>query len=275
MGDAAERPRTPARAGIEPTRNGLPSPLLALEFLTVLRLRRPPLADADAVAAAQLWYPTVGLLIGGIVAGADRLLTGRVPAAPEAVLLLLLLEGLPGLLHLDGLADSADGLLGLHDRGRRLAIMRDSRTGSFGVAAIALYLLLAFAATTALSGPARTSVLIVSPVVGRTGMVAVMAAFPYARQAGLAAGFHARARSWIGVAALLSSTAFVLLLLGAGGFVLVAAGTVAALLLGLLARARVGGMTGDVVGAASELAQVAALTLAGALQAHTWFRPWL
>ena len=261
-------------AGFGPPSTRLPSPMVALEFLTVLRLRRPRVIAAAAVARAQLWYPLVGLLLGGLAAGIDRLLTGRMPAAPEAALLVLLLEGLTGLLHLDGLADAADGLLGLHSRERRLEIMRDSRTGSFGVAAIALILLLAFAAVSALSGPARSAVLLVSPVTGRAAMVTVMAAFPYARTGGLADGFHLHARSWVGATALAMACVIALLALGVAGIGLLAGGIAAALLVGVFARVRVGGVTGDVVGASCEVAQVVCLTLAAALQAHSWFRPW-
>src|SRR5579883_2548217 len=109
-----------------PRAHRLPSPLLAIEFLTVLRLQPARVVAPEDVARALLWYPAVGLLLGLGLAGVDRLLLPRLPAAPESALLLLALEGATGLLHLDGLADSADGLLGLHDRERRLAIMKDS-----------------------------------------------------------------------------------------------------------------------------------------------------
>jgi len=259
--------------GITPV--ALASPLLALEFLTVLRVRRPPLTDETALARAQIWYPAVGLCIGLLVAGIDRMMAPLLPRATEAVLLLVVWEGITGLLHLDGLADAADGLLGLHSREQRLEIMRDSRVGSFGAASLVFYLLLSYGAIAALRGPARTPLLIIAPLVGRAAMVAVLSVFGYARPDGLAAGFHAAARGWPGVLALASGCLLAALLLGWGGLLLLAAGIAVSLGAGAFAAARIGGMTGDVVGAACELAQLTVLVVAGGLQSGTWFRPWL
>ena len=253
----------------------LPSALVALEFLTVLRLRRTPLTDAAGLAAAQAWYPLVGLLLGLGLAGLDLLLRGRVPAAPLAVLLLIALEGMTGLLHLDGLADSADGLLGLHSRERRLEIMRDSRLGAFGAAALVFYLLLMYACLSTLSGPARSSALIGAPVAGRGAMTLLSALFAYARPSGLGLGFQRAAQGAPGVIAAVSFVAILLLVAGPAGLIPAAAGLLAACAVGLLARARLGGLTGDVFGAGCELAQVASLCMAGALQGQPWFRPWL
>ncbi|HLZ72927.1 MAG TPA: adenosylcobinamide-GDP ribazoletransferase [Dehalococcoidia bacterium] len=251
------------------------SPLLALEFLTVLHLRRPPLVDAPTLAAAQAWFPLVGAGIGGVLALLDRLLAGRLPAAPEAVLLLILWEGLTGLLHLDGLADCADGLLGLHASERRLEIMRDSRVGSFGVAAIALYLLFVFAALGSLHGAARGATLVAAPALGRGAMVALAAALPYVRADGLGLGFHRAARGWPGVVALILAVGIALLCGGWGGLVLLGAALVGAAAVGSIAWRRLGGLTGDVFGAACELAQAAVLIAALAMQGTGWVRPWL
>src|SRR3990172_3011497 len=110
--------------------------LAALEFLTVLRVRRRDAAfDEAAFAASQAYYPLVGLLIGAIAGGAWLALDWALPSPPAAALAVVVLAALSGGLHLDGLADSADGLFGGGDRERRLAIMRDSRTGSFGALA--------------------------------------------------------------------------------------------------------------------------------------------
>ncbi len=251
------------------------SALSALEFLTVFRFRRPAVVSAAALARSQLWYPMVGLLVGLAIAGVDRLLAGRMPGGPEAVLLLILLEGVSGLLHIDGLADSGDGLLGLHTPERRLEIMRDSATGAFGVAVMIFYLLLMFACLDALTAPTRTAILIVVPVAGRAAMVCVAAAVPYARSSGLASGFHAAARSWVGAAALTIAAGVTFLVGGLGGLALLGIGLIAALLVALFARARIGGMTGDVIGASCEVAQAGVLLFAVVLQSQAWFRPWL
>ncbi len=262
-----------AADGAEPA-GGLASPLVALEFLTVVRLRRAPLVAAPALAAAQLWYPWVGALLGGVLALLDLLLRGRLPVAVETVLLLAVWEGATGLLHLDGLADFADGLLGLHTRERRLEIMRDSRVGSYGVAAVALYLLLAHAALGSLHGSSRTMALVTAPALGRAAMVGLAAALPYARTDGLGLGFQRAARGWPGALALLSALAIALLCAGVGGLVLIAAAAAGCGCLGLLAWRRLGGVTGDVFGAGCELAQAGVLLAAAAMQGAGWLRPW-
>src|SRR5579875_3728313 len=198
---------------------GLPSPLLALEFLTVLRVRRPPLATATEVARAQLWYPLVGLAIGLLVAGLDALLQPRLPALPEAAILIAILAGLTGFLHLDGLADCADGLLGLHAPEKRLDIMRDSRIGAFGAVAIALDLLLLWSALATLSGPARGATIALTPTLGRAAMI-VVAFFPNAHPGGLASGFREAARGPYGLGALLLAALIAAGALGAGGLAL-------------------------------------------------------
>lgn len=258
-----------ARAG-----GGLPSPLVALEFLTVLRLRRAPLLDASALAAAQLWYPAIGAALGGLLAFLDLALRGRLAAAPEGVLLLICWEGATGLLHLDGLADCADGLLGLHTRERRLEIMRDSRVGSFGVAAVVLYLSLASAALGSLHGTSRTVTLIAAPALGRAAMVGLAAALPYVRADGLGLGFRRAARRWPGGVALASALGLALLCGGMGGLALVMAAAAGCGCVALLAWRRLGGATGDIFGAGCELAQAGVLLAAVALQGVSWFRPW-
>ncbi len=261
-------------AGGAGPRGGPPSPLVALEFLTVLHLRRARLVDATALAAAQLWYPAVGALLGGLLVLIDLALRGRLPVAAASVLLLVAWEGATGLLHLDGLADCADGLLGLHSRERRLEIMRDSRVGSFGVVAIVLYLLLANAAIGALHGTTRSVALLTAPTLGRAAMVGIAAALPYARNDGLGLGFRRAARGWPGALALLSALAIALNCAGAGGLVLVAAAAAGCGCLALLAWRRLGGVTGDVFGAGCELAQAGVLLAAAAMQGAGWLRPW-
>lgn len=277
MAGAAGDARQPERADGSRARRlpiELPSPLLALEFLTVLRLRPARTTSAERVAAAQLWYPSVGLLIGLALAGLNRLLDGPLAPGPLAALLLAALVSIPGLLHLDGLADSADGLLGSHERERRLEIMRDSRVGAFGVAAVALYLLCGFAAIGALHGPARTPALLIAPIAARSALVGVTAAFPYARQTGLGLGFRAAALGWPGRLAIVSGLLLSFAIAGLGGLIVLGAATAAAFSVALFAYRRLGGVTGDVLGAGCELGQLAALVVAGAFPGHNWLHLW-
>lgn len=258
-----------------PARGLLVSPLAAVEFLTVVRLRRASAAKQPQLAQAQLWYPAVGLGIGLLIAGLDRLLHPHLPPLTEAALLLLALEGCTGFLHLDALADCADGLLCVADRTRRLEIMRDSRAGAFAITAVCLYLLLTWSALGELAGPARSAVLILTPVAGRFALVAVSAAFPYARPSGMGSGFREAARGPAGAVALVVAISIAVLALGPGGLLLLGAATLAALAVGAFAGARLGGVTGDVIGSGCQVAQATALVVAVSLQGAAWFRPWL
>ena len=114
----------------------------AIEFLTILRLRpRGAVSRPAAFAAATWFYPSVGLLLGAILALVDWLLRHDLEPGVTAALLVALLAALTGALHLDGLADAFDGLAGGRDRESRLRIMKDIHTGTFGTVALVLVLL--------------------------------------------------------------------------------------------------------------------------------------
>src|SRR5262249_24897988 len=152
-------------------------------------------------------------------------------------------------LHLDGLADSFDGLLGGRDRGQRLEIMRDPRIGSFGATALALVLLLKWSALAELAAPLRWPSLLLVPTIARFAMVGTVGAVPYARDHGLGAGYHAAAR---GAPALVAAGIAVVVavgLFGPGGVPLVAVGAGVALGVSWWAWCALGGATGDIYGA--------------------------
>jgi adenosylcobinamide-GDP ribazoletransferase len=173
---------------------------------------------------------------------------------------------LTGGLHEDGLADVADGFGGGRSRADKLRIMRDPRLGSFGALALVLALLARIAALIALAGPALAgAALVAAGAVSRAGLPAIMASLPPARDDGLAAGagrpHPLRAAAAAAIGALL---AFALLPPGAAaGGLIGAAG--ALLLIAHLARRQLGGYTGDVLGAAQQLAEIGFLLGALAL----------
>jgi adenosylcobinamide-GDP ribazoletransferase len=236
----------------------------AFQFLTRLPIPGPPIEGAE-MGRALAFFPLPGLTLGAIAAAAAWLLAPRLGAGVLAVLLVALLAWLTGGLHLDGLADVADGLGGGHgDRERTLAIMRDSRIGAFGATALALLLLLKVAAVgELLARGAAPWALLCAPTLARFLAVPLVVVFPYARPRGLGRAFHdgggarellvalaltALATAWIGARVLLPS----------------AAALAAAAALALLVHRRLGGLTGDAYGAAVELAEVAFLVAAGA-----------
>lgn len=240
---------------------------IALQLLT--RLPTPSSGAPDAVAAGRslLCYPLVGLLIGALLAAADVLLAPYFPPLPLAALLLALWVALSGALHLDGLADSADGWLGgFGDRERTLAIMHDPRSGPAAIVAVALVLLLKFAALASVVGAQHWRELLLVPLLGRALLPLLFLTTPCARPDGMAASLAAhlpRNAAWLVVA--LSLLAVVLA--APSGMWLAAASLLVIVALRRMMLARIGGMTGDTAGALVELVEAAALmTLAACLR---------
>lgn len=231
---------------------------LALSFLTRLPLGTQHNVDERLLGRSLAWFPLVGLLLGALLAGVAHLLAGHFPSLVVAALLLVLLVAVTGALHLDGVADVADGCYGSRDRESRLRIMKDSRVGAMGVVAVGCVLLLKFAALASLSAPLVLPALLIAPAGGRWLQCALAVTSPYARPEGGTGGAfvaHAGLREF----ALATVTVTV-----AAGVLFGLAGLVLLVLLGLLllgwrsyGLAKLGGVTGDVLGAACEWTEAA------------------
>lgn len=253
-----------------------PSPLadLAAAWMLLCRVPAPFSAAAAARGAAAAWaYPLIGAGLGAAsgAALAALLLLGLAPG-PAAALALALGFGLSGGLHEDGLADAADGLLGGRGRARALEIMRDSRIGAFGAAALTLALLARWSALAEIgaAGPwLAAAALIGTGALSRAALSLGLAFWPSARAEGLAAA-QGRASRWSAAIALLLAGAAAGALAPLFGAAALLGGGIALLgaLLFLRAAARkLGGQTGDVLGAAQQIAEIlflAALTAAWA-----------
>ncbi len=256
---------------------GRANPLVAVEFLTVLRLRRRDAPfDAASFAAAQGYYPLVGLLIGAAAGLLWLALDWALPRPPATALAVVALAGLTGGLHLDGLADTADGLFGGGDRARRLAIMRDSRTGSFGALAIAAVLLLKWAALLGMTHRGAVfAALLVAPALARGAMVVAAGRYPYARPEGMGAGFHEAARGRGGLAAAGTAVVAGAAVYGGMGAALAAGALLASAVVARYPYTRLGGLTGDVYGALVETIEVAVLLAASSGAERGWLNPYL
>lgn len=224
----------------------------ALAFLTVL----PAPRRAGNLSAAAAWFPLVGALVGGL-AGATRYVAEPLLGATVAsILALVVLVGVTGALHQDGLADCADGLGVRGDRERRLAVMRDPATGVFGTLALIGWALLLAATLTRLDDGDALRALVVAAAAARTAAVAHALATPAARPDGLGATFRPSIASFAVASVVTIAIAFLL----AGpvvGLAAVAAAAVVALATSGWARAAIGGRTGDTLGATVALAEVA------------------
>jgi adenosylcobinamide-GDP ribazoletransferase len=242
------------------------APRLRPDLLSALALlTRLPLPDHRGTGAASAWaWPIVGAglwAIAALVAGA-ALWLGFTPGV-VAALVLALWALLTGGLHEDGLSDTADGLIGGWTRERRLEIMKDSRVGSYGVLALVLVTLLRWSALATILAGGGIWVLVAVGAVSRAPMALVMSALPNARDSGLshATGRPSAQGALIG-AALALAIAFLFAGWGAIPMLVVAGITTA--LLARSARARIGGQTGDVLGATQQLAEAAALAVLAA-----------
>lgn len=229
--------------------------LAAIQFLTIVPV--PWTFDERAQRHAVWYFPLVGLLLGGTLAGLDAVLLSVFPVTVTTVLVLVAALAISGALHLDGLADSADAFFSCRPRDRMLEIMRDSRSGPMGVCAVVIVMLLKYTALACLAGDCRRDVLVLMPIAGRSAMVLTMRVLNYARPKGLATPFRASAaHAW----------AATLFLLGVGWAVASMRGVLCAglslttcLLLALYSYRKVGGYTGDTLGATCELVETATL----------------
>jgi adenosylcobinamide-GDP ribazoletransferase len=216
---------------------------------SVAFLTRLPVGGGALSARSALWFPLVGAAVGATVGAAAIGLAGVLPPLLAAVLAVALELVLTGALHADGLADSADGLGG-RDRDRALAIMRDHALGAYGASALVLVLI---AKSLALAEQPDLLPVIAAYGVSRAAALPLAAALPYARCAGAGRALDglppAVAAGGVALAAVVAIPAPETLVAGA---LVVAA-------VWWLARRRLDGVTGDVLGAAIELTATAAL----------------
>ena len=232
---------------------------LAVAFLTRLPVPARHDAGPGALARAGWAFPLAGLLVGGLGAAVIMATagTGLHPIA-AALLALAVMAVITGALHEDGLADFADGL-GVHGRERRLEVMRDSRTGAFGVLALVFATGLKATALASVPGPGSAALaLIAAAALSRAVMVPAMAMLAPARADGLSKG-AGRPPIWAaGLAVALGLAAFGLLwpLFGGGAIAAAAAGLAAALFMCWAMHAAVGGQTGDTLGAQQQVTEL-------------------
>lgn len=228
----------------------------AIRFLTVLPIPGNYATGEKELARSVPFFPVVGLLIGGAAAalayGIGFVLPPPVAAAVVVIFLLKVSRGL----HLDGLSDTMDAFMSSRDRERMLAIMKDSHVGAMGVIAIASALLLKTLSLASLEGAAFWRGALLAAAAGRTALVLGMALLPYVRpQAGLGTVFYRGRPRLAAVFALVFVLAAGWLAAGMAGVLAVAFGMAGVALFAGYCRAKIGGATGDTLGASCELAE--------------------
>lgn len=230
--------------------------ILAAQLLTIL-----PLPAMNRVSPADLgrsmrYYPLVGLALGAVLAAGQHVLSRGLPAVPVGTIVLVLLVILSGALHLDGFADMCDGFYKGRDKSEILAVMKDSHSGAMAVVGIACLFALKLSFLWSLPQALVPRALILMPAAGRWTMVLLASSSQYARSEG------GTAKSYVDHAGL-NEAAIAALSVGLAGW-LILHGTGLVILLGVSLFAlifrqyvisKIGGVTGDVLGACGELSE--------------------
>lgn len=240
-------------------------------FLTRVPMGDDPRPD---VARAAPWFPVVGAIVGAITAavwaGANELLA----PLPSAALAIAAGALVTGAFHHDGLADMADAFGGGWDREQRLRILKDSRHGTYGVIALVIAVLLQVSAL-AVHGPAQgAAALVAAHGLGRAGAIVMLVVAPTATGDGLGAGAaHGARRAPVLIGAIVG-VAIAALAIGPGALLATAVVAIAVALVAALALRKIGGVTGDVLGAAEQVGEIAVLLTTAALVDASWDFPW-
>ena len=235
--------------------------LVAVQFLTVIPIPKGIKIEEKDLAGSGVFFPLVGLLIGGILILIAISLRKFLPALIINLLLLLVWVGIAGGLHLDGLADTVDGLSGGKDREEILRIMADSNLGAKGAVVLILLLGTKFLFLCQLPCSYRNYALLFAPLAGRWAMVLAAASLPYAKEEGLGKIFvkSSGLKETIIASLVVIVLGFFLfktfLLYPFFGILLITF-----LLLAIFKR-RIGGITGDNLGAINEIIEVVSLLI--------------
>jgi adenosylcobinamide-GDP ribazoletransferase len=231
---------------------------LALRYLTIVPVPAGAHVEPAALGRAAPWFPLIGLALGLVVAGGERAIGMVFPSVLDSLLAVTLWKLLTGGLHLDGLADCLDGVVG-RDAADRLRIMRDSRIGAFGAIGLILFLLLEVAAVSELAAATRWRTFAAAPALARAMPPLVAWMFPLATPLGQGAMFRSGlTRTGVVVAVALGGLITVAAL-GIAGLLAFGLAVVASLGLGRIFTSRLGGVTGDVLGAGIETTELIVL----------------
>lgn len=233
--------------------------LLALQFLTIVPLKIKDVNEKK-IAGAMVFFPLVGLILGLALAGINALLfILNFPPLAVNIILVVALVAITGGMHMDGLSDTIDAFLSGKPRDEMLAIMRDSHIGVMGVLSIASVMLLKVGLLISVAAPLKTTALILACVLSRWSSVLAMFLFPYARKDGKARIFIEGMNLKIFALSSITVLVFAFAIWRAKGLVtlLIAAGC--AYLIGKFSSRKIGGITGDTLGAAIELTEIITL----------------
>lgn len=231
----------------------------AFNFLTVLPLFRPREVPAQEMGRSMVAFPLVGLVLGIIAVVLHLFITSRFPPMVEGCLIVAFFFWATGGLHMDGVADTADGMMSGKNRERALEIMKDSRTGAHGAAAASLVIILKISAFGFLPDEAKPAALLIVPALARGLMPYMAYGATYARaQGGLGSLFTEHVKETTLYLAMLI-TILISLLAGVSGlFAFFVTWSWVAFLKNRF-HSKLGGITGDTLGFTEETSEIVAL----------------
>jgi len=224
----------------------------------------------EQIGKATVYFPVVGIIIGFILLGLDRLFSLILPPGIVNVLLIAFLAVITGGLHLDGLADTLDGMAGHRTPGERLEIMRDSRIGGLGAVGIALVLLMQYVLLNNITPALRFPVLVLAPTLSRWAMVNAIFVYPYARPSGLGKAFKDGLIGLQYALATVITLMMAIILFKISGVVIMVGCWVIADLTSLYFKHKLGGLTGDTYGAINEFTMLAVMLIVNILAFKHW-----
>lgn len=232
---------------------------LALQFLTIIPVKIKHI-DESRISRSVIYFPLVGLLLGLILTGANNFLYFlNLEHLFINVILIVFLIFLTGGMHLDGLADTIDAFSSRKNKEEMLRIMRDSSIGVMGVLSLISIVLLKIALLSSISVSLKMSALLLMCILSRWSLVLSMFLFPYAREKGkakmLIQGTDLRA---FGLSTIITLVC-VIIVWRAEGLLIMAIVAIVAYVFGKFTSSKIGGITGDTLGATNELIETITL----------------
>jgi adenosylcobinamide-GDP ribazoletransferase len=236
--------------------------IIAIQFLTIIPLSSTHSFNEEDLGKSMLFFPLVGLFIGGILVCTRIPLSLCLPGGVVDALLIAVLIIITGAMHLDALADTADGIFSGKEKTVKLQIMKDSSVGAMGMVTLFTVLLLKYVTLIAVSVTLKNKALLLMPMMGRWAQVIVSYCSVYAGQSrGLGFPFTTHVHFPLLLLSAIFSVGVAFYLFSLTGVVIAGAIAVIAVLYSLFFKRLLGGVTGDVLGALTEIAEVIVLIL--------------
>lgn len=236
-------------------KNFLDGFLIALSFLTIIPLPKKSFQNHPDFSTGLIWFPVIGVLIGVLACALSLFFEIFFPQTITAIITVAFLSGISGFLHIDGLADTADGFFSSRPQERILEIMKDSRIGPMGVI---LLIVVFFTKFSAFSLPQYNTIgaCLILPLAGRSSIILQMALLPYARKTGTGIGdlFHIKKVKTAAFGAVLFLLVSCLIFTSIP-FLIVGLFGLFNFLFAAFCKNKISGYTGDTLGAACEVSE--------------------